>query len=372
MTLVTSPFATPGHGLTTEVHGFPLPPETRDFRPTYSHKHQYVLPDVADSGAISHYTRVTTGAKVLDDTQGLERWKTRSIVRGLRDNPHLLESIDLYQEPRDVNKELDEAADKAHEAAGGAWASEFGTAVHAWAEAVELGTVTLDQVPEQFRRHVTEYLKTLAKWGIVTPSDPSGRPYVERIVYNSRTNWVGTFDRIYQLADGTWVIGDVKTAKDLVYSYLAISIQLAVYADAEFILSLDGKAWEPMPKVRDDMAVVLWVPSNAEPPKAEAVSIRLDAGREAIDAALAVQDMRRNAKNVIPNTLPIPRPEVLATPRAATPSGGDLEGTHNALRSLLRTCSTSEQMAEVYAQYADVWTPELTALGQEILTRRAS
>lgn len=33
---------------------------------------------------------------------------------------------------------------------------------------------------------------------------------------------------------------------------------------------------------------------------------------------------------------------------------------------------TAEQLAQVYDQYAEIWTDELTALGQEILTRRAS
>ncbi|AWY06532.1 exonuclease [Gordonia phage Trine] len=367
-----SPFASPeGQVNETPVHKLPLPPETRDYRPRYNYRRQYVLPDVEGKSLEAAYTRVTTGAKTLDDTAGLERWKIRSIVRGLRDNPHLLEDIDVYQEPREVNKELDRVADLAHEANGGAFASELGTAIHAWTEAVELGQVTASEVPAQFRGHVNAYLEAMAKWGITTPVDPSGRPYVERIVYNPTTEWVGTFDRIYQLADGSWAIGDVKTTKDYTYAALAISIQLGDYADSTLILSTDGQHWEPMPEVRKDLAVMAWVPSNATPPKAEMVSINLEAGRYAIEAALAVREMRAQAKNIIPNVLPLPRPEeASSTPAAKTPAGGDLEAARAALRGLIRTCSTAEQLADVYDQYAEIWTEELTALGREVLSRK--
>lgn len=365
---MTNPFADPaGADIvvpgTTPVHKFPLPPETRDYRPKYDHLRRYLLPKITGQGEQS-YTRVTTGAKTLDDTAGLERWKLRSVVRGLKDNPHLLEDIDLYADPWEVNKDLERAADKAHEAAGGVKASEFGTAIHAWCEAVELGHVTMEDVPPQFAPFVEVYFRELAKWGISVPLDPTGRPYVERIVYNPDTGWVGTFDNLFQLADGSLVIGDKKTAKDLAYSYLAISIQLGDYAGASHILSLDGTRWEPMPEVRQDIAVVLHIPSNAEPAKAEAVTIELDAGRVAIDAALRVREMRSAAKNVIPNMTPLPRPETM------TSAGGTVEGTQMALRQLIRTCSTAEQLAQVYDQYAEIWTDELTALGQAQLSGR--
>lgn len=365
---MSNPFSDPGQAApatnTTPVHQFRLPPETRDYRPQYNHLRQYLLPDVEGTGADKGYTRVTTGAKTLDDTAGLERWKLRSVMRGLKSNPHLLEDIDLYADPWEVNKDLERAADKAHEAAGGVRASEFGTAIHAWCEAVELGHVPFSDVPPEFAPFVEVYFRELAKWGITHPLDPSGRPYVERIVYNPDTGWVGTFDNLFQLADGSLVIGDKKTAKDLAYSYLAISIQLGDYAGASHILSLDGTRWEPMPEVRQDIAVVLHIPSNAEPAKAEAVTIELDAGRVAIDAALRVREMRSAAKNVIPNMTPLPRPETM------TSAGGTVEGTQMALRQLIRTCSTAEQLAQVYDQYAEIWTAELTALGQAQLSGR--
>ena len=224
----------------------------------------------------------------------------------------------------------------------------------------------MEQVPKEFVPYVTVYFQTLAKWGITHPLDATGRPYVERIVYNEMTGWVGTFDNLFTLADGSVVIGDKKTGKDLAFSYLAISIQLGDYAGASHILSLDGTTWEPMPEVRQDMAVVIHIPSNAEPATASAVSISLDAGRAAVDVAMVVRNMRRVAKNVIPNKIPLPRPET------QTAAGGDRQAAEAALRRLIGTCNTAEELAKVFDAYAEIWTDEMTALGQARLEGRAS
>ncbi|QLF84009.1 Cas4 family exonuclease [Gordonia phage Upyo] len=373
---VASPFATPGQAPAvqmTKVHQLPLPPETRAYRPSYNHYRQYVLPEVHGHGERG-YTRVTTGAKTLDDTTGLEKWKLRSVVQGIKAHPYLLDDVDPYAEDKDLRRTLEAVADRAHQLNGGEWASEFGTAIHAWAEAVELGAVAWDAVPAQFKPHVEAYFKAMIRYGITTPSDPEGRPYVERIVYNPVTDWVGTFDRIYQLADGSWCIGDVKTAKDLSYSYLAISVQLADYADAALILSNDGTRWESMPKLRQDIAVVAWVPSNADPAKADMISIDIQAGRQALEAAVLIREMRTQARSVIPNRIPIPRSAAIEVPeqRAVTAAGGDLEATQTAIRALIRTCTSQEQVAEVFDTYSAVWSDELTTYATEHLQRRPS
>lgn len=363
---MSNPFANPGEiqaapANVTEHHKYPLPPEMRMFRPSYDNYGRYSLPDPENLGNTKGFTRVTTGAKTLEDTSGLEKWKLRSVIRGIKTNPHLLENIDLYGEPWDVQKDLLRVAEEAHVAAGGAQASEFGTALHAWLEALELGTVTWDEVPDQFKPHAEAYGGALVQWGITAALDKDGRPLVERIVYNPRTQWVGTFDRIYKLADGSQCIGDVKTAKEssIVYSYLAISIQLGDYADAPVMLSLDGTEWEPMPQVRTDFAIVAHVPSDANPPKANMISIDLDCGRTAMDAAVAVRNMRSMAKKAIPNVHPIPRP-------GAAPGDPLLS-----LKALVQTCTSASQLAETYEAYKDHWTPELTELGNSILARKA-
>lgn len=363
---MTNPFADPaGADIvvpgTTPVHKFPLPPEPRDYRPSYDNYGRYVLPD-PEGGHEKPFTRVTTGAKALDDTYYVDRWSKRNVARGIKMAPELLDDVDLYaSDAHEVDRDLDRLIERASVKAGGSEASELGTAVHAWLEALELGQVVLDEVPEQFKGYALAYGEQLGRWGISAAPDAGGRPLVERIVYNPFTGWVGTFDRIYQLADGSRAIGDVKTAKDLAWSYLAISVQLWDYANATHMLSLDGSRWEPMPEVRKDFAVVAWVPSNAKPAKCEMISIDLEAGGLAAEAAVRVREMRAAAKTAIPNRHPIPRPE------AGLPNP---EGARRELVKLIRMSRTPEQMAELYEAYTAIWTEELTALGQAQLSGR--
>lgn len=353
--LFANPGAAPAGPTHTDHHRFPLPPETRAFRPSYDRYGRYSLPH-PETGAVDGFTRVTTGAKTLDDSTKLEAWKLRSVVRGIKTNPHILENIDLYADAADVDKDLTKAAEDAHVAAGGVWAAEFGTAIHAWLEALELRSVTWDQVPDQFKPFCEVYGNQLVKWGISSATDTNGDPLIERIVWNPDTNWIGTFDRIYQLADQRRVIGDVKTAKDLAFSALAISVQLFDYHGATHMLSLDGTHWLPMPETDPDYAVVAWVPSNADPAKCEMVTINLAAGRLAAEAAVRIREMRSAAKRAILNSHPIPRPE------------DQVKGL-DSLRTLIRTCTSRQQLAEVYAAYSHAWTDELTELGNSVLAK---
>lgn len=362
---MSSPFANPGEATPasetqTQHHRFPLPPETRQFRPSHDNYGRYVLPNPeAGAEGTKSYTRVTTGAKTLEDTSGLEKWKIKSVLRGLKTNPHLLEDVDLYADPWEVDKALLAAAEKAHVAAGGVRASEFGTALHAWLEALELGTITWDQVPDQFKPYCAKYGEALVLHGLKAAVDKDGRPLVERIVYNPDTGWVGTFDRIYELGDGSLAIGDVKTSKErsIDYSWLAISIQLGDYAGSPLMLSLDGTEWEPMPPVRQDYAIVAHVPSDADPAKATMVTVDLECGRLAMEAAVRVRHMRSVAKSAIPNVHTIPAP-------------GSAKSGLDSLRTLVSTCTSRQQLAETYEAYSEHWTDELTELGNAVLARR--
>jgi len=348
--VTSDPFAMAGRipgPAATEHHNLPLPPELREFRPSYDGYGRYLLPDPETKGT-TPFTRVTTGAKTLDDTSKLEAWKIRSVTQGFRLHPELLDDIDLLAPDDQIKKDLERASERAHVAAGGQWASEFGTAIHAWLEAVEGLKVTMADVPPEFVPFCLAYGKALAEYGIC-----SAEGMIERIVYNSMTGWVGTFDRIYVLGDGSLCIGDVKTAKDLQWAWLAIAVQLCDYAEADLILSLDGTAWEPMPEVRQDFAVVAHVPSNADPARASLVPINLAAGREATAASLHVRQMRSEARKAVP--LP-----VSVLPRKQLHS----------LRALVQTCTSREQLVQTYEAYSAHWTPELTELGNQILARR--
>lgn len=337
---------------TTRVHGFPLPPEGRDYRPTYS-RGKYVLPEV--DGQKVQRVRATTVAHALDDQAGLDKWKTRQVVRGLTeiyntpDAPFPLDGLDLFEDPRDLNRDLDAVVTRSQDVAGSSYGSELGTAIHAWTEAVERDGVALEDVPGQFQPYVGAYMDALERAGVTTVPG-----MVERIVVNEHYETAGTFDRIYRLPDGTHVIGDVKTSKttSLNYSWLSWSSQFAIYAGADQMVKADGSGYEDMPEVSQRFALVAHLPSD-QPGHWELITVDLEAGRQALETAMDVRFLRANAGKVIPRQWDLPAP-------VTDPSGPTLV-------DLVKMCQTQEDLAALWDANSDEWTDEHTELGMAVL-----
>lgn len=357
-----NPFTRPGGGKdgprTTPYHQFPLPPKMRGYDPDGDRDSygRYRLPDpTGQKEGRKAFTRATTGAKTLEDTYNLSAWDVRQVVTGIHSKPDLLDLYPEFGEYREQREALEEIAESARVAAGSKEASEFGTALHAWLEAVDGDHVDFDDVPALYKPKVEAYLRECAAWGLEVPEGA-----IERIVWHEATGFVGTFDRIYHLADGTPVIGDVKTSKDLKYSYLSISVQLATYADASLMLTEDGKDWVTMPEVDTDRAVVLWVPSNQT--HAELVPINLEIGRAALDLAEQVRAARSSATTKLIR-LPadsIPKPDALALENGETVIP---------LEDRILQARSPEELADLYEEWSEHWTTEHTQMGRDVLAQ---
>lgn len=323
----------------TQVHGFPLPPEDPKRTPPIYSGGRYVVPHPITGKPNEKFTRVTTGSHVLDNQTGLDVWKMSNVVLGLKQEPDLLDTIDLFDEPSMVKRRVRHVAERASELAGSKEAAELGTAIHAWTEAVESGTHTIDQIPPQFRPYIHAYLRTLQEWGMRTVPG-----MIERVVFNATTGWVGTFDRIYELADGTYAIGDVKTSKSLSYSLLGFSAQIADYATATHMLDFDGKTWGPMPEgIRQDFGVIMHLPSN-NPGHCEAVTIDIGFGVEVLSLAM----------------------EIMAKQRAA---GKQVAGQHQVpppgLKRKIQLAQTPEELGLLWETHQRGWSDEHTQLGMQ-------
>ena len=353
----------------TEYHNYPLPPFPKSrFYPKRDGLGRYKLPspDPADKGKIQAYTRATTIAKILDDTYNLEVWKLGNVLHGIAVKPEiggdLIAMVERLGGKRPEKKDLGALAREAGIAAGDQESSEFGTALHAWLEFIDLGLGTIHDVPEMFQAHVFYYLQRLALAGLTAVPE-----YVERIVYNAEGNVVGTLDRIYLDSDGDLVLGDVKSSKTLEYSYLSIAVQLGIYHSALFILAEDGKSWLPMPKLKKKYAVVLHCPSGPtvnDPtiPGAEttsAVTFDMAHGRAALTLALMVKGVRADAKKVIPNMHATAIPSVVQSHR------------HMCIFEM-RTSYTLEILNAVFEKYRDIFDEELNAIGFQMYESIAS
>ena len=370
------PFAPAGDTpRTTEFHSFPLPPRLRAYEPERDRFGRYLLPDPV-SGKVQGGTRTTTLADTLDDRFNVHRWEKRAVIQGLKSHAEILEDVDTLADVSDLNKDLDRALERAMVAAGTKYGSEYGTAVHEWCEVVDAGKVALADVPDVFRPKVERYLRRLAEFGITVADG-----MIERIVRNDARQTTGTFDRIYRLADGSLAIGDIKTGKNLDFAYMAISAQMAAYADAEYLLSEDGTSWEAPLDVRKDIAVVVWIPSDQDD-HVELVTIDLWYGRQVLDHAVAVRGLRKNAKAGVKNTIEIPRPAVVETPTPVAPTEPTPEATdvapngqprwaYDELLARIDQAVTPEELGGLWEAYKHVWTDEFTARGQSALVRAA-
>jgi hypothetical protein len=208
---------------------------------------RYILPDPT-TGEERTWTRATTWAKVIADTENLTRWKMRMVAKGVasRRDLHALAS----STPLTAKKKFDGIAKDAMEAAGGSEGRNLGEALHTFTEQVDRGEQP--EVPYEWQGDLKAYTATLSEAGIFALTN-----YIERIVVCQAFGVAGTLDRIVKW-DPELFVGDVKTGADLSWSWGEIAVQLALYANADLMWT--GTEYEPMPAVDRDKALVVHLP----------------------------------------------------------------------------------------------------------------
>lgn len=359
----------------TEWSKYPLPPALPGrFKPEYNRYGQYQLPHPS-TGRPSAFSRATTIASTLDETYNLDMWIQRqlikSVMEGVRlqmdlqsggrtptpEEQQLHEAMTTLWSTDPATQKFNQAADVVNNLQGGRDASEFGTAVHAWLEAIDCGIVRPDQVPEIFREHVEAYRAVLKRHALLPVPE-----YTERIVCNDNNGpdgqagetITGTLDRLFRIVStGDLVLGDVKTSKanSLEWGALDFAIQLAIYRYANHMLKLDGSGWEPMPQLTSDTAYLMHIPSD-DPQRSACVALNVGFGHEALKVAVYVRDLRRRAKREgLTGVIPVPTPDAVAWAEA---------------RHAIQDISHPDDLPKVWEEFQSVWTEELTELGQQI------
>lgn len=213
---------------------------------------RYLIPD-PDTGKAVSWTRVTTFAKAISDTEGLQRWGERMAVKGLMGRADL--QALAAATPLDDRRTLNKLAEQAKEAAGYKTAANQGTALHSYTERVDRGELGPGDIPEPWGALVRAYVQALRDHGIrVLPS------LIERVIVVKRYQVAGTFDRIVEMPNGELWVADLKTGRDLSYSENEIAIQLALYAHADAIFDYETGKFETMPEVNQEKALVMHLP----------------------------------------------------------------------------------------------------------------
>jgi hypothetical protein len=161
------------------------------------------------------YTRATTIANSLDDASALTAWKMRMAAIGLTTRPDILLSITAAQDDKmAVNSLIEDAM----EVAGANKAANIGTAIHSFAERLDLGQ-DLGIVPPQWAPDVKAYEHA---------TKILNNKFIEQFCVLDKFKIAGTPDRVVEYK-GELFIADIKTGR--VDHPNNISIQLAIYAN---------------------------------------------------------------------------------------------------------------------------------------------
>jgi len=245
------------------------------------------------------YTRATTVAKTLDDGGGLIPWKATATVVGSLRRPGLAARWSaLYAEHQDpwyateaskiaCKKLVEECA----EAGGSTDRADIGTALHALVELINLGGAA-PIIHGPMLADVDAYRRTIAAAGITF--DPA---LIEAMVVLDRYQVAGTADILSCNLPGIGnVVADLKTGTDLKYSWQAIAIQLAIYANADNVYlqhdATDGSADERivMPELSRSTGLVIHLPAGEA--RCELHLIDLEAGWEAFEHSMWTRKWR--------------------------------------------------------------------------------
>lgn len=223
---------------------------------------RYTLPN-PDNGKSRSWQRVTNFVKMTDDTYHLELWKQRNVAKGVAilaeagrvDIPELAQ-LDVKLDKNRVNNICTTAQDVAEAYK----MADEGTALHTSTELADYAGGDLNRVPTPHRRKVRMYLDALAANGMTVVSG-----MIERVTASARYECAGKFDRIYRLASGINVIGDLKTGDSLDWSFPAIAAQLECYEDGVNNHGVfDGQRYDDSIKVSHDFGVVIHLPSTRD------------------------------------------------------------------------------------------------------------
>lgn len=232
------------------------------------------------TGVAQDWQRVTTLAKLLDDGNGLNKWRIRMALLGAAARQDLYGRVASC--PPEDKKTLDLVADHCIEAAQASTGANHGTTLHNFTARRDLGDNV--NIPDQWARDVDAYQQALAGHDIEIIPD-----LVERICVNTHTGTAGTFDRIIRFGSHLYV-ADLKTGS-LDYGELAMSAQLAQYARADSIWDVATRQHQPMPQVDPDIGLIIHLPVGKA--RCDFYWADLKAGWEAVQVAMAVRDWRK-------------------------------------------------------------------------------
>lgn len=321
---------------------FGEPASKRDDGITFDRYKRYVMPH-PETGELTAFTRVTTLARTLADEFGLTQWKQRMVARGMAIRPDLIASAAAADPEQDKNT-LNSVAQQAMDAAEASKGANFGTAFHKFAQRLDGGEALASlRAPHPINADLAAYVEAMRARSLrVLPE------FMERVVCIPSLGACGTLDRIVSQPPGpthSEPLGvlDLKSGKNLSYSWMEIAIQQALYANATYMWDGANRCWIPMPAVDRSRALIAHSPIGKG--QTEIYGVDLIKGWKLAKAAMQVHAWRKDTYSWLV------APENLATVALLKISQAE----------------SREALSALYARYQSIWTDELTAAGKQRL-----
>ena len=257
---------------------------------------RYMLPPIGDpTGKRRSLQRVTNFIKQLSDTEGLTKWKLRTLVVGMARDERLYDLATSLSP--DDKRELDDLVEKAIELgqAGPSGGNITGTALHNYTD--DLPGKYPIRVRDKWVPKVENLFRALHEKGLRAVPGLS-----ERLVVSERYGTCGRLDDVYEDPWGTLRVGDRKSQKEF-QTWWEVGAQLALYQGSDAMWNEAECRFEDMPNLADDFAHVAWMPLKHPAAKkggdVDTVTIYdlpLAGPREVLDWCLSVRTLRTQAR----------------------------------------------------------------------------
>lgn len=248
-------------------------------------------------GKVRPYVRASAAAKTVEDTYNLEMWARRNVVFGMaRDASLAARVLAVGGDPSTWTPDERKAVNKIHEDAAAVAlahkAADIGTAVHRLTEMADRG---LQPVTGPYEADVNAYVDALIGAGLSTVP-----AYVECRLVCDTLAMAGTADRLLRRADGSWVVGDIKTGSSVDYGALGWAAQLAAYAHGSLYDVATGARVETPPLDRT-VGIIIHLPAGSG--TCTLYELDLVAGFRAAQLANEIRQVRREARRwIAPHT----------------------------------------------------------------------
>jgi len=247
-------------------------------------------PGILLNGKRRAYTRISTVAKLLDDTWTLTKWQMRGVLLGTLADPRILQAAATLDETD--RAELDELCAAAREAAGQNIRRELGTWRHALSERLDLGTLGREEF-EALDDHDQSWLMTYWRLG-----QAAGFRHVYREVFvvNDRRGHAGTTDSLVTAEHCRMLhVVDLKSGRTADFSILNWTTQVADYAEG-VLYDVETDERPVSLTICQEVGYIMHVPDPDDEAEATVFALDLKVGRAALDLAAKVRDARNWGK----------------------------------------------------------------------------